>query len=127
MNQVTLFGNVGSDPEVHTLNNGESIVKFSLATTEKWKNKLSGEMESKTEWHRLVCFGAKAKVLSDYVKKGNQLLVLGSIQYGSYDNKDGIKVYTTDIRVNNFSLVSNKASTPQAASLVTPVASDLPF
>ena len=127
MNQVILFGNVGSDPEPHDLNNGDILVKFSLATTEKWKNKLSGEMESKTEWHRLVCFGANAKNLLNLVKKGSKLLVRGSIQYGTYDNKDGIKVYTTDIRVNKFDLAGNKADTPQAASLATPVASDLPF
>lgn len=99
MNRVTLMGNLGKDAELRVLANGNAIAKFTLATTEKWKNS-EGEPQEKTQWHRCSMFGKRASALAQHLKKGTKLVVEGSIDYGSYE-KEGVKHYTTDIKVSN--------------------------
>jgi len=103
INEVRLIGNVGSEPEVRTGAYG-TMVRVSLATTDKWKNK-KGDWEEKTQWHRIVAFGFAADHLIKCCRKGSLLYVAGSIEYGNYE-KDGVKVYTTDIKAQRARVMS---------------------
>jgi single-strand DNA-binding protein len=107
VNKVTLIGRLGKDPEFRMTAGGTSMAKFSLATSEKRKNP-NGELVEQTEWHRLTCWGRQAEVARDYLVKGQLVYVEGRIHYDSYENKEGQKVYTTDIVVNNFQMLSGK-------------------
>lgn len=98
INKATLVGNVGADPEVKYLQNGTAVANFSVATTDKWKDKDSGEIQSATEWHRIVCFNRTAEVVGEYVKKGMQVYVEGKIQHRSWEKEDGTKAYITEIK-----------------------------
>ena len=106
MNLVILIGNLGSDPEVTYTPGGMAIAKISLATSEKWKDKTSGEKKEKTEWHRIVAFGRLAEVCGEYLKKGKKISCTGSIQYSSWDKEDGSKGYATDIRMTQMEMLS---------------------
>ena len=94
MNKVILIGNLGSDPEKK-----EKCTKFSLATSDKWKDK-EGEQQEKTEWHQIVCFGKLADTTAEYLKKGRKVAVEGKISYSKYE-KDGQTRYSTSIVANN--------------------------
>ncbi len=108
VNKVILIGNLGKDPEFRTTQSGLSVAKFSLATTEKRKNQ-NGELQENTEWHRLVCWARLAEVARDYLKKGSRIYAEGRIHYDSYENKEGQKVYTTEINVNSFQMLSSRS------------------
>jgi single-strand DNA-binding protein len=107
VNKVTLIGRLGKDPEFRVTAGGTPMAKFSLATSEKRKNP-NGEVVETTEWHRLTCWSRQAEVARDYLAKGQLLYVEGRIHYDSYENKEGVKVYTTDIVVSNFQMLSGK-------------------
>lgn len=107
VNKVTLIGRLGKDPEFRVTAGGTPMAKFSLATSEKRKNP-NGELVEQTEWHRLTCWGRQAEVARDYLVKGQLVYVEGRIHYDSYENKEGQKVYTTDIIVNTFQMLSGK-------------------
>lgn len=103
LNKVTLAGNVGNDPEVRTMQSGDKVCNFSLATKESWKDKATGDWKEATEWHRIVVFNAASiKFIENNVKKGSQLYVEGQVETRNYD-KDGQKVYTTEIVVRPYS------------------------
>ena len=103
VNRVTLLGNVGRDPETRTAQSGDIIVSFSLATSESWKDKASGERKEQTEWHRVVVFDQQiAGVVEKYVVKGSQLYIEGQIQSRKYTDKDGIERQITEIVVPRF-------------------------
>ena len=106
MNNVCLMGRVGQSPSIRYAQSGTAVCNFSLATSEKVKG------EDKTQWHRLVAFGKTAELIEKYCNKGDQLVVEGKIQYGSYE-KDGQTVYTTDILVNRIHFVSSKSKSSQ--------------
>ena len=108
VNKVILIGNVGKDPEIRHLDENSSVATFSIATSEKYKNK-NGENVENTDWHNVKFFGPVAKVIEQYVKKGTQLYVEGKIQTRSYDDKDGNKKYITEIVGREFKFVGNKA------------------
>ena len=98
VNKVMLIGNLGRDPEVRTMNNGDRVVSFSLATSESWKDKASGERREKTEWHNVSIFGdGAAKVAEQYLKKGSKVYLVGQLQTREYTDKDGVKRRATDI------------------------------
>jgi single-strand DNA-binding protein len=109
INKVLLIGRVGKDPEVKQTTGG-SVAKFSLATTESYKNK-AGEKVENTEWHNIVIFGKLTEIVEKYVKKGDLIYVEGKIIYGSYDDKDGNKRYTTDIKVDVLKMLGSKGET----------------
>jgi single-strand DNA-binding protein len=98
INKVILVGNLGADPETRYLPSGEAVANFRIATTEKWKDKTSGEMKEATEWHRISFFGRTAEVVGEYLKKGSQVYVEGSIRTRKWQDKDGQDRYSTEIR-----------------------------
>ena len=93
MNKAILIGNLGRDPEISHAQSGVPIAKFSLATSEKWKDKYTGEMQRRTEWHRITAFGRLAEICREYLSKGKQVCIEGRIQTSSWE-KDGIKKNT---------------------------------
>lgn len=102
MNKAMLLGNVGKDPEIRHTQDGRPIANFSVATSDTWRDKQSGEKKEKTEWHRVVCFNENiSKVIEQYVKKGSKVLVEGVIRTRKYES-DGQEKYTTEIVIENF-------------------------
>ena len=107
VNRITLLGNTGKDVEVVTFDNGNKIAKVSLATTEYWKDKQSGEKKSHTEWHNLIFNGKMVDTAEKFVKKGDKLYVEGKISYRNYE-KDGVKTYFTEISVREMKFLGSK-------------------
>ncbi len=107
MNKATLIGNLGNDPEVSYTAGGTAIVKFSVATSEKWKDKNSGEMQEQTEWHRITAFGRLAEICGEYLTKGRQVYIEGRIQTSKYE-KDGTTRYSTEIIANVMKMLGQK-------------------
>ncbi|AKX51311.1 single-stranded DNA-binding protein [Thiopseudomonas alkaliphila] len=99
VNKVILVGNVGGDPDVRYMPNGNAVANITLATSESWRDKQTGQQQEKTEWHRIVFFGRLAEVVGQYVRKGSKLYVEGKLQTREWE-KDGIKRYTTEIVVD---------------------------
>jgi single-strand DNA-binding protein len=103
INRVILIGNVGKDPEIRSLNGGNRVASFSLATSDTWKDKQSGDRKEKSEWHNVVCFNEHiVKVVENYVRKGTKLYLEGKIQTRKWTDKDGKDRYTTEIVLENF-------------------------
>lgn len=103
INKVILVGNVGRDPEIRTMSNGNDIATFSLATTDIWKDKNTHEKKEKTEWHRIVVYSpGLANIVKLYVKKGTKLYLEGSLQTRKWVSNDGIEKYTTEIVLQGF-------------------------
>lgn len=107
LNKVQLIGRLGKDPEVRNLNTGSSVANFSIATSEKWKDKKSGETKEKVEWHNLVLWSPLAEVAGKYLHKGDLIYVEGKITQRSWD-KDGVTKYITEIVVNNLVMLNTK-------------------
>ncbi|SDT94218.1 single-stranded DNA-binding protein [Halopseudomonas salegens] len=99
VNKVILIGNLGGDPDVRYLPNGNAVANITLATTDSWKDKQSGQMQERTEWHRVVFFGRVAEVVGEYARKGSKLYVEGRLQTREWE-KDGVKRYTTEVVVD---------------------------
>ena len=97
VNKVILVGNLGADPEMRHTGDGTAICSFNLATSESWTDKQSGEKQERTEWHRVKLFGRLAEIAGDYLKKGRQVYIEGSLRTDKYTGKDGIERYSTDI------------------------------
>lgn len=100
VNKVILIGNLGQDPEMHYMPNGGAVANFTLATSESWRDKQSGEIRGKTEWHRVVIFGKLAEVASEYLRKGSQVYIEGSLQTRKWQDKNGQDRYSTEVVVN---------------------------
>lgn len=97
VNKVILIGNLGRDPEMRYTQVGGAICNFSIATTRKWKDKQSNQMQEETEWHKVSVFGKTAEACGNHLAKGRQVYIEGRIKTRSYDDKDGIKRYSTEI------------------------------
>lgn len=138
VNKVILVGNVGNDPDVRHLENDLSFARFSLATSERYKDK-NGQRVERTEWHNIVVWRGLAKVVEDYVKKGSKLYIEGKIQTRKYQDKDNVEKYMTEIVVDNLQMLDRKtegtASAPQMEKVSEPESTaypqtqddDLPF
>jgi single-strand DNA-binding protein len=108
LNQVQLIGNLGQDPVIRHTAEGKVIANFSLATTESWKDKTSGEKKEVTEWHRCVAYDKLAEIIGEYVKKGSQLFVQGSLKTRKWADRDGVEKYTTEIIVKELKMIGTK-------------------
>ena len=100
VNKVIIVGRLGKDPEVRYTPNGQAVANFTVATSENWTDKTSGQKQEKTEWHRIVVWGRLAELCRDYLKKGRQVYIDGRLQTRSWDDRDGTKKYTTEIIAN---------------------------
>lgn len=107
LNKVLLIGNMGRDPELKMTPSGQQLARFSVATTDNWKN-AQGEKQTKTEWHNIVVFGKLAEIAEKFLKKGKQVLVEGKIQYSEYTDEAGVKKTSTSIRCDNFVMLGSR-------------------
>lgn len=107
VNKVIIIGNLGRDPEVRYLPSGEAVANFSVATTEKWKDK-SGEMQEQTEWHRVSFFGRQAEICGEYLRKGSSVYVEGRLQTRKWTDKDGNERSTTEIRGDRMQMLGGR-------------------
>jgi single-strand DNA-binding protein len=105
INKVILVGNLGADPETRYTTSGSAVTTIRLATSEQWKDKQSGETQERTEWHRVKFFGRLAEIAGEYLKKGRQVYVEGSLRTDKYTDKDGIERWTTDIIANEMQML----------------------
>src|SRR5688572_33368173 len=102
VNKVILIGNLARDPEVRSMQNGGKVANLSLATSESWKDKSTGEKNEKTEWHRVVIFGQLADIAERYLKKGSKVYVCGALQTRKWTDKDGNEKYSTEVVLQGF-------------------------
>ncbi|WP_114192469.1 single-stranded DNA-binding protein [Edaphovirga cremea] len=100
VNKVILVGNLGQDPEVRYMPNGGAVANITLATSESWRDKATGEQKEKTEWHRVVLFGKLAEVAAEYLRKGSQVYIEGALQTRKWTDQAGVEKYTTEVVVN---------------------------
>ncbi len=107
LNKVMLIGNLGKDPEVRYTTSGQGVASFSIATTEKFKNK-SGDMEERTEWHNIVLWGRQAEIAKEYLSKGKTVFIEGRLQTRKWQDKDGRDRYTTEIVGERMQMLSPK-------------------
>ncbi|HEX7323952.1 MAG TPA: single-stranded DNA-binding protein [Rhodanobacteraceae bacterium] len=105
VNKVILIGNLGADPDTRYSASGTAMCSIRLATSESWKDKQTGEMQDRTEWHRVKFFGKLAEIAGEYLKKGRQVYIEGSIRSSKYTDKDGVERWTTDIIANNMQML----------------------
>lgn len=108
LNKVMIIGNLGADPETRYLPSGSAVTNISLATTEKWKDKETGEEKEKTEWHRASIFGRRAEVIAEYCRKGDSLYIEGSLQTRKWEDKEGVTRYTTEIKIRDFQFIGGR-------------------
>ena len=117
VNKVILIGNLGADPEVRHMPNGNPVASLRVATTERWKDQ-SGQAQERTEWHRVSVFGKLAEIAGQYLRKGSSIYLEGSIRTRKWQDKEGIDRYTTEIIAREFTMLGNgrEGSNNQAAS-----------
>lgn len=126
LNKATLIGNLGRDPEMKYLASGDAVTNFSIATTETWKDKTSGEKKEAVEWHNISAFGKLAEICGQYLKKGSQVYIEGKIQTRKYD-KDGVTHYATSIKADNLIMLGGKPDGDRPAAASKPTASAASF
>lgn len=107
VNKIIILGNVGKDPEVRSFPNGDAVCNVSIATTDKWKDKSTGEMKEATEWHRVVFMGRQAEIAGQYLAKGSSCYVEGSIRSRKYTDKDGVEKVSVEIRAERLQLLGS--------------------
>lgn len=141
VNKVILVGNLGADPEVKYMPNGNAVANVTIATSESWKDKQSGEQKDKTEWHRVVFFRRLAEIAGEYLKKGSQIYIEGKLQTRKWQDKNGNDRYTTEIIANEMQMLGGRgggsadfgAASSSAAAPAPPAAvvdefdDDIPF
>lgn len=124
INKVILIGNLGNDPEVRHTQDGKAIANITLATSESWKDKNTGQKQEKTEWHRVVFFGGVADVVAKYLKKGSKIYVEGKLQTRKWQDQSGQDKYTTEVVVDGFSgtmqMLDSANGAPQAPRAQAP-------
>ena len=108
VNKIILLGNLGADPELRHLPNGTAVVQLRVATSERWRDKATGESRERTEWHRVEFFDRQAEIIGEYFRKGSQIYVEGRLQTDKWQDKDGNDRYITKIRGSSFSFVDRK-------------------
>jgi single-strand DNA-binding protein len=114
VNKVILVGNLGKDPEIRYMPNGDAVTNVTLATTDSWKDKASGEKKEATEWHRVVFFGRLAEIAGQYLKKGRQVYVEGALRTRKWTDKEGQERYTTEIVANEMKMLGSREGAGEA-------------
>lgn len=114
INKVILVGNVGQDPEVKYMPNGGAVTNISVATSESWKDKNTGQQQERTEWHRVVFFGKLAEIAGEYLRKGSQVYVEGQLRTRKWQSQDGTDRYTTEIVADSMQMLGGKQDGNQA-------------
>lgn len=109
VNKVILIGNLGRDPETRYLASGEAVTNISIATTESWKDKASGEKKEATEWHRISFFGKLAEIAGQYLKKGSTVYVEGSLHTRKWTDKEGKERYTTEVKGQSMTMLGGRS------------------
>jgi single-strand DNA-binding protein len=121
VNKVIVLGNLGKDPEVKFMPSGSAVANLTVATSETWKDKQTGEAKEKTEWHRVAIFGKLAEIAGEYLKKGSKVYLEGSLQTRKWQNKEGQDQYTTEVVVQGFNGVMQMLDgKPQGAQQAAP-------
>jgi single-strand DNA-binding protein len=110
VNKVILIGNLGQDPEVRYMPNGNAVANVTLATSESWKDKNSGELQEKTEWHRVVFFRRLAEIVGEYLKKGSKVYVEGRLQTRKWQDQNGQDRYTTEIVADQMQMLDSRGA-----------------
>ncbi len=108
VNKVILVGNLGKDPETRYMPNGDQVTNVTIATSESWKDKNSGEQKEATEWHRVVFFRRLAEIAGQYLKKGSQVYIEGSLKTRKWQNKEGLDQYTTEIVADEMKMLGKR-------------------
>ena len=108
VNKVILVGNLGKDPEVRYMPNGNAVANLTLATTESWKDKQTGDQQEKTEWHRIVMFRRLAEIAGEYLKKGSQVYIEGKLQTRKWQDNSGNDRYTTEIVADEMQMLGSR-------------------
>lgn len=108
INKVILVGNVGVDPEVRYMPNGNAVTTLAVATSETWKDKQTGEKQERTEWHRVVCFNRLGEIAGEYIRKGSKLYVEGSLRTRKWQDQQGQDRYTTEIVASDIQMLDSK-------------------
>jgi single-strand DNA-binding protein len=108
VNKVIIVGNLGKDPEMRSFPSGDQVANVTIATTDKWKDKQTGEMKEATEWHRIVFNGRLAEIVGQYLRKGSQVYVEGSLRTRKWTDKDGVDKYTTEIRADQMQMLGSR-------------------
>ena len=135
INKVILLGNLGADPELRTTAGGDAVATISIATSDSWKDKNTGEEQQKTEWHRVVFFRRMAEVVGQYLKKGSSVYIEGQLQTNSYEDKNtGEKKFSTQIVARDMQMLGSRNSsetqsnsTEEASMDKTPLDDEIPF
>ncbi|OGT07971.1 MAG: hypothetical protein A2X78_00215 [Gammaproteobacteria bacterium GWE2_37_16] len=128
VNKVILIGNLGSDPEVRYTPNGNAVANISLATSEVWRDKQSGELQERTEWHRVVFFNRLAEIVGEFLHKGSKCYVEGSLRTRKWQDKTGQERYTTEIIATEMHILDSRSGSgvpSQTAHRTAPIAPDL--
>ena len=131
LNKAMIIGRLGKDPETKTLASGDAVTNISVATSESWKDKQTGEKKEQTEWHNVSAFGKLAEIMGQYLHKGSLVYIEGNIRTRKYQAADGSDRYATDILARSMQMLSPKSESPQNAAQA-PVAAfkddtDIPF
>ena len=108
LNKVLLIGRLGNDPEIKQMSNGQNVARLSLATSETWKDKNTGDQQERTEWHRVVFFNRLAEIVEQYVKKGSKVYVEGSLRTRKWQGQDGQDRYTTEIVASEMQMLDSR-------------------
>ena len=130
VNKVILIGNVGKDPDIKATNNGSTIANISVATSESWKDKSTGQQLERTEWHRVVFFGSLAEIVRDYLKQGSKVYIEGSIRTRKWQDQSGQDRYTTEIVASEMQMLDSRENveiSPSVASNQQVEDDELPF
>jgi single-strand DNA-binding protein len=109
INKVILVGNLGKDPETRYMPNGKAVTNFTIATSESWKDKQTGEQREQTEWHNIVMFERLAEIAAEYLKKGSQVYIEGKLRTRKWQDKEGRDRYTTEINANEMQMLGGRA------------------
>lgn len=126
VNKVILIGNLGQDPEVRYTPSGSAVANVTLATTDSWKDKQTGDMQDRTEWHRVVFFTRLAEIAGEYLKKGSKVYIEGSIRTRKWQDKTGADRYTTEIVANEMQMLDRKGDDFSQSASSSPAASAAP-